>query len=66
MKENFDEIQDVLAAFQKGKKDCVDGSHGTIEEQDGVDVTVEWKQARNQITKEKLSRGLGGARDLKR
>lgn len=40
MKENFDEIQDVLAAFQKGKKDCVDGSHGTIEEQDGVDVLL--------------------------
>ena len=45
-------------------------SHGageTLEEQDAIDILMAWKQTRNQINKEKISRGFnGGAADLKK
>lgn len=38
-----------------------------LEEQDAIDILMTWQQTRNQINKEKISRGFsGGASDLKK
>ena len=37
-----------------------------IEEQDAIDALMTWKQARNNISKEKMARGFGGMQDLRK
>ena len=57
------EEEDVLATNATDEEAAGD----PIEEQDAIDILMTWKQTRNQINKEKNSRGFGGgAADLKR
>eukprot|EP00435_Cladocopium_sp_Y103_P015753 s1700_g3.t2 len=58
------EDDEVLAVNEGGDNE---GHDEPLEEQDAIDILMTWKQTRNQINKEKISRGFGGgAADLKR
>eukprot|EP00435_Cladocopium_sp_Y103_P050503 s1907_g15.t1 len=53
--EHIPEDEEVFAIHEATEND-----EEPLEEQDAIDILMTWKQTRNQINKEKISRGFGG------
>eukprot|EP00435_Cladocopium_sp_Y103_P072195 s58_g39.t1 len=62
--ENADEFNEVFLA--EDEDGTLDDESEPIEEQDAIDVLMTWKQTRQSINKEKLSRGLGTSQGFKK
>ena len=61
-----EDVGDIGEVFLAEDEEGLLGGDDPIEEQDAVDVLLSWKQTRQSISKEKLSRGLssGGLKKL--
>ena len=61
-----EDVGDIGEVFLAEDEEGLLGGEDAIEEQDAVDVLLSWKQTRQSISKEKLSRGLssGGLKKL--